>query len=143
MAIDIFSIVIAIAICHVPLVVRVASVEVRATPGFCSAIIDVAVAAPQPGAVVSRVAAPNSGSATAFKAAGRTIAAPQTWAATVATASQRGSAAATVTATTAAAAQRASAAAAVTAATTATGAPTSASSTAFAGKIDKVGAGVG
>jgi len=83
MALEIFSIVIAIAICRVPLVV--ASVEVRATPGLCTAIIDVAIAASQPGAV-SRVAAPNARSATAFKAAGRTITAPETWAATVASA---------------------------------------------------------
>jgi hypothetical protein len=152
MAIAMFSIVIAIAICHVPLVV-IASVEVRATPAFRSAIIGIAVASSQSGAVASRVAAPNSGSATAFKAAGRTIAAaPETWAATVASAPKgaaASAAAAAVTAATAAATQRA-AAAAVTAATTAAGAtasttPTSTStaSTAFAGKIDKVGAGVG
>jgi hypothetical protein len=150
MAIAIFSIVIAIAICHVPLVV--ASVEVRATPGFCSAIIGIAVTASQSGAVVSRVAAPNSGSATAFNAAGRTIAAPETWAATVASASQRGATAASATAI-ASASKRGSAAAAARATAT-TGASTTAAtsapatsaastaSTAFAGKINKVGAGV-
>jgi hypothetical protein len=146
-AMAIFSVVIVIAICHVPLVV--ASVEVRAT-AFCSAIIGIAVAASQPGAVVGHVAAPNSGSATAFKAAGRTFAAPETWAATIAAASQRGStAAATVAAaskgSSASATTRAAAAAGTTTAAAATTAApaTSAASIALAGKIDKVGVGVG
>ena len=145
-AMAIFSIVIVIAICHVPLVV--ASVEVRATPGLSSAIIGIAVAASQSGAVVGYVAAPNSRSATAFKTAGRTIAAPETWAAAIASASQRGSTAAAAIASASkgsSAATRATTSAAGAGTTAAaTAAPTSsAASTALAGKIDKVGVGVG
>jgi hypothetical protein len=128
MAIEIFSIVIAIAICHVALVV--ASVEVRAMPGFCSAIIGIVVAASQSGAVVSEGAAPDSGSITAFKPAGRTIAAPETWAATVASAPQCGSAAAAI-----ASASKAGSASATT--------RTSATATVVADEIDKVGACIG
>ena len=152
-AMAIFSIAIVIAICHVPLVV--ASVEVRATPGLSSAIIGIAVTASQSGAVVGYVAAPNSRSATAFKTAGRTIAAPETWAAAIASASQRGSTAAaaiasaskgssTATRATAAGAGAGTTTATATATATAATAPTtSAASPALVSKIDKVGVGVG
>jgi hypothetical protein len=155
---SIFSIVIAIAICRVALVV--APVDVRATP-FCSVIIAITVAALNSGSAtvletggraIAAAETPGATIATAFNAAGRTIAAPETWAATVASASQRGATAASATAI-ASASKRGSAAAA-TRATATTGASTTAvtsapatsaastASTAFAGKINKVGAGV-
>src|SRR5262245_64541208 len=109
MAIEIFSIVIVIAIGEMPVVaVPIASVAVRALPDSCSAVID------------EMVAAPNSGSATALKAAGRTITTTQTpGTATVATAGDMtGTAAGATTAAAAATAKRGAA--------SATAAPTSA-----------------
>jgi hypothetical protein len=146
MALEIFSIVIAIAICRVPFVaVHIAFVEVGATPGFSSAIIDVAIAALDSGSVTvletsgrAIAAAETPGAiATAFNAAGRTTATAAAPVAASAAVTATASAAVTATAsaaagTTAAATQRASTAAA-----------TSASAAVVGGEIDKVGAGVG
>jgi hypothetical protein len=142
MTIEVFSIVIVIAIGEAPPVaVHIASVEVRAAPDSCSAVIGKAVAS-QSWAVVSRAATPNSGSATAFQVAGRTIAAPETWAATIAAAPERGSA----SATTIAAAPKpgsASAAAGTPTSTSTSASSPSAAPAALGDEIDKVGACVG
>jgi hypothetical protein len=164
MAFEIFSIVIAIAICRVPLVaVHIAFVEVGTTPGFCSVIIEVAVAALNSGSVtvletggraIAAAETPGAAIATAFNAAGRTIAAAAApVAASASIAASRGPAPASA-ATRATAAGPAPAAATLataatgagtTAATLATAAaptPASAASAAVADEIDKVGAGV-
>jgi hypothetical protein len=156
---SIFSIVIAIAICHVPLVV--ASVEVRATTAFRAAIIDVAVAAPNSGSVtvletcgraIAAVETSGATIATAFNAACRTIAASAAApvAASAAVTATAASAAVTATAT---ATQRAAAAGTTAATCAGTTAPAatapasasaaSAASAAFANEIDKVGVCVG
>jgi hypothetical protein len=118
MTIEVFSMVIVIAIGEVPVV----AVHIAAAPVSCSAVIG------------EMVATPNPGSFAAFEAASRTIAAPQTWAATVAAAPKRGSASAT---TVAAASKRGTASATAVAATAPTAtAPTSASATVVGGEID-------